>query len=195
MCKYVWNVKNVYWVLPNGQMLKIYLSKNNIKLISSKVELIIVSYGVNYFSLSESMIFFYQHTHTYIFLSLLFDFFSFISFSFGCLLKVIITHWTHYDGDILLGLFRIQPASMKPAGTKLIRPLQRPTIGVRRGGQRWSRQTEDCQRMVVSGDLGKLKTADVTSSGYLALRRKITPHCYIYVHTHYNLTYIIYQCI
>ena len=147
VCKYVWNVKNVYWVgLPNGQMLKIYLSKNNIKLISSKVELIIVSYGVNYFSLSESMIFFYQHTHTYIFLSLLFDFFSFISFSFGCLLKVIITHWTHYDGDILLGLFRIQPASMKPAGTKLIRPLQRPTIGVRRGGQWWSRQTEDCRR-------------------------------------------------
>ena len=102
-------------------MLKIYLSKTNIKLISSKVELIIVSYGVGYFSLSESMIFFYQHIqiyiyiYIYIFLSLLFDFFFFHIFSFGCIFKVIIMHWTHHDGDILLGLFRIQPASMKPA--------------------------------------------------------------------------------
>ena len=100
------------------KMLKIYLSKNNIKLISSKVELIIVSYGVGYFSLSESMIFFYQHIQIYIY-SFLFCliFFFFHIFSFGCIFKVIIMHWTHHDGDILLGLSRIQPASMKPAST------------------------------------------------------------------------------
>ena len=105
------------------KMLKIYLSKNNIKLISSKVELIIISYGVGYFSLSESMIFFYQHIQIYIYIyiyisiSLLFDFFFFHIFSFGCIFKVIIMHWTHHDGDILLGMSRIQPASMKLAST------------------------------------------------------------------------------